>query len=397
MEAMIKILIVMTLVCLGASTSLALPQFSLLNGNRCSNCHVAPSGGGLRNDLGWYSNYDVGLIPRDSSIISWLYPSEESTVYFDGSLLLGTDIRIQSARSFQDPDAKRATFPMQATLYAAYRPIRAFTLEGQFNAAALRTAPNTDTRIQFPGQRMGAFSAIMQPSTSLPQVRIGFFRPSIGVRYDDHTMFPYNYVTSTSRQNIVAPDYAEWGSELTWESERWLTVNLGIFGSEGLSQVRLSDGINSFSAVQGNEATISARVVAWPRFLDNKLNTYVGGSLFVNNQFSMVSAFGGAGISDAVYLMFQLTQTSLENVMTSTTGMTEIGWQIIPPLIIYGRYEHGVTTQERAPSDVSISSTVIGAQIFVMPFVEFRPEYRIWDTALDGVSTRWAFQLHFFY
>lgn len=375
----------------------ALPQFSLLSGNRCSNCHVAPSGGGLRNELGWYSWYDVGVIGRDSTIFSWMYPPDQSNEYLDGALLLGTDVRIQTARSFTDSAAQRAYFPMQATLYGAYRPIKALTIEGQFNFAALRTAPNTDERIQFPGQRMGAFSAILQPDRTLPQVRIGFFRPSVGIRYDDHTMFPYNYVTSSARQNILAPDWAEWGSELTWESERWLTVNLGIFGSEGLSQVRLSDGLTSYSAVQGDQATITARAMVWPRFFDDEVNTYAGGSLMLNNEFQMVSVFGGIGLTDAAYLMFQLTETSLENVMSSTTGMVELGWQVYSPLIVYARYEHGVTSQQRAPSDVSITSGVIGAQVFVLPFVEVRPEYRLWDTALDGVATRWAVQLHFFY
>ncbi len=375
----------------------ALPQFSLLSGNRCSNCHVAPSGGGLRTELGWYAWYDVGVIPRDSTIFSWMYPEDQSNEYLDGALLLGTDIRVQTARSFTDSAAKRAYFPMQATLYGAYRPIKALTIEGQFNFAALRTAPNTDERIQFPGQRMGAFSAILQPDRSLPQVRIGFFRPSVGIRYDDHTMFPYNYVTSSARQNILAPDWAEWGSELTWESERWLTVNLGIFGSEGLSQVRLSDGLSSYSAVQGDQATITARAMVWPRFFEDKVNTYAGGSLMLNNEFQMVSVFGGIGLTDAAYLMFQLTETSLENVMSSTTGMVELGWQVYSPLIVYARYEHGVTSQQRAPSDVSITSGVIGAQVFVLPFVEVRPEYRLWDTALDGVATRWAVQLHLFY
>jgi len=39
---------------------------------------------------------------------------------------------------------------------------------------------------------------------------------------------------------------------------------------------------------------------------------------------------------------------------------------------------------------------VLGAHVFVLPYVEIRPEYRIVDTD-DFRSTRYAFQLHLFY
>jgi len=62
----------------------AIPQFALLTGNRCSNCHVATGGGGgMRNDLGWYSFNDVSIIPRNGSLLGWMYAGDNSNKHFD--------------------------------------------------------------------------------------------------------------------------------------------------------------------------------------------------------------------------------------------------------------------------------------------------------------------------
>ena len=93
-----RIAILCLLVALIGNDALAIPQFSALTGNRCSNCHVNTSGGGIRNDLGWYSWYDVGIIPRDAAALKWAYDADSSNQFFDGTLTLGMDLRAQSAR-----------------------------------------------------------------------------------------------------------------------------------------------------------------------------------------------------------------------------------------------------------------------------------------------------------
>ncbi len=381
------------LIILPSCFASALPQFSLLSGNRCSACHVVPQGGGIRNDLGWYAMQDVGIIERES--IPFLYPEDQTNAYFNEKLLLGTDIRVQSTRSFTDSAAPRVYIPMQITLYGALRPWKGITLEGGFNLASLRTSDGNT--IRYPGQRPGSVSVILQPSNELPSVRIGLFRPSVGIRYDDHTVYTFNYVEPLARRPYLAPDWGEWGSELTWERQKWLTVQLGIFGSQGLGQVQLSNGQSTQSAIGGNMPTITGRVVAWPRFFDDLVNTYVGGSVLVNNDFQMVNVFAGGGITDALYLMLEGTQTTKTNVQRSTMIMAELGYQIAPPLIAYVRVEHGATQQHLRPNDATLTGTIIGAQVFVMPFVEVRPEYRLQDTFRDGVATRWNVQLHLFY
>ncbi|MBI2794308.1 MAG: hypothetical protein HYX66_06645 [Ignavibacteria bacterium] len=375
----------------------ATPQLSLLTGNRCSNCHVAFSGGATRNQLGWYSMYDVSIIPRDSDILSWLYPSDSTNDISKKQFIYGWDFRIQSTKSFTDENASRVIFPMQAAVYAAYQPVKAFTIEGSYNIASLRQAPNSDQQIRFPGQRAGWLSTIIQPGRMLPALRAGLFRPSIGIRYDDHTIYTYNYVLPLSRQVIIAPNWAEYGAEVSYEGLTWLTAEMGIFGSGGLSQVPLWDGVAFRSAITGNAPTVTARLVAWPKISEGLSAGYVGGSYLFNNDFSMLNAFVGIGLTDYLSLIAETVFTSKTDVMKSTTFMTELLWQLWSPVLAYVRYETGTTNFVNTANSSTINSLIFGSQLFVLPFVEFRPEYRIQDTYLDGYSSRWNFQLHIFY
>ena len=111
----------------------------------------------------------------------------------------------------------------------------------------------------------------------------------------------------------------------------------------------------------------------------------------------MVSAFAGIGRSDQVYAMIDYTQTEKKDVLQSRNLMAELGWQVWSPLIVYARYEVGRTTQARSTTSATVRSMVFGAQAFVLPYVEVRPEYRIWDTELPGATGRWNVQLHIFY
>jgi hypothetical protein len=391
-------LITILLAGIASVTAMAIPQFSAISGNRCSNCHVAPSGGGIRNDLGWYSWYDVGLISRDSSFLAPMYAIDKENTFFDGMLTMGMDARVQSTRSFTSPQATRSTFPMQASLYAALTPIKAVTLEGTFNLAALRQGAGGGQRIVYPGQRMGSLSAIIAPSLSLPMLRVGLFRPSIGMRYDDHTMGSFGYATSTNRQTLVAPDWSEYGAEITYEGLRWLTLQTGVFGSEGLSQVRINDGgTRTVSAVTGNQPTITARAVVWPRAFDDKLNMWLGGSVLSNNALTLTSAFAGVGLSDHLSLLLDRTSMKLNNVIETENWTAEILYQAATWAFPYVRAERYWTDQVNATGTVLSNAAIIGAQIFLLPYVELRPEYRILDTWKEGYSSRWNFQLHIFY
>ena len=114
----------------------------------------------------------------------------------------------------------------------------------------------------------------------------------------------------------------------------------------------------------------------------------------------MYSAFAGIGWQDNLALMLDVTQADIDSRLTSTNVMAELMWQLATPVFPFVRYETGIShaaTIAEADRPPAVSSIVLGTQLFVIPYVELRPEYRIWDTDLEGYVSRWNLQLHLFY
>jgi hypothetical protein len=378
------------LALLFTSTATAIPQFTALTGNRCGACHVSPAGGGLRTVTGWYARSDVSLIPASSPALSWLYGNDPGNSYADGTVLLGMNLRAQSTRSFA-PGSERTTFPMQAAIHASWQPIKALTTELSFNAGALRSA-------RYAGQAAGQASVMWQPIDSLPMIRVGYFRPSVGMYYDDHTIFARSWVQDGRRQTFMPPVWSEVGAELTYDTPMWLTLQAGVFGTGGLGHVQVTDGTqNRVRMLEGDGPTITGRAVIWPTFNNKTIVSWLGASAMVNGSFSMLNAFAGIGLSDHLSLMLDVNRTRRTDAITSTTFMTELMWQVHEAFLPYVRWEQATTSFVRRTNDESITSTIIGAQVFPIPYVELRPEYRIWDTDLPELATRWNLQLHIYY
>jgi hypothetical protein len=211
-----------------SSPVFAIPQFSLLTGNRCINCHVNTQGSGLRNELGWYVSHDTRMIkPADVPLLKMLYALDgESNSYFDGLLTLGIDARFQLAGSSRNQDAPPRFFPMQASIYAALNPTDWLTIEGSYNAGPVRYA----------GQQSWTASVIVQPTVVSPRLRVGHFQPSLGMRYDDHTLLVRNVAGSNSSP-LIAPNFAEYGAELSYDGVKWLSLAAGAFLPRSLAQL----------------------------------------------------------------------------------------------------------------------------------------------------------------
>ena len=89
---------------------IALPRFALEQGSSCMNCHVNPSGGGMRNDYG--SNiYSLDELPFKRLIAN---ADDSWDGYVTDHLQVGGDFRMQH---FDNGDESKV-FPMQFDLYA---------------------------------------------------------------------------------------------------------------------------------------------------------------------------------------------------------------------------------------------------------------------------------------
>lgn len=377
----------------GTGSVHATPEYSLLTGNRCINCHVKAQGGGLRNDLGYYANEGMSLFqPAKESMLGSLISGASNTA-LDGILTFGTDIRIMSARSAVTPitaePPKRKLFPMQVSFMAAVQATPWLMMEGQFNAG----------RTIYPGQQSWAASAIIQPSLELPSLRVGFFQPSIGVNFDDHTMLVRQEPDATPSP-IIAPYYAEFGAEVRYNAPLWLDVSAGVFSSRNLADVYTADSLGVSRSMISSAGTplLNARLAFTPRFFEDQVNTYAGASLLSCGDFTMINTFVGVGWQDKVGLLVESMMQGNRDARQVRAVSSEIFYRPFDPLYLYLRAENGTTKNVVKGTAQSAYCTqyVIGSKILVFPSVELRPEYRIIETD-EFLRTRWMVQLHFYY
>ncbi len=149
----------------------AVPRYSARYNQKCSLCHVNPSGGGLRT---LYASQD--LVPRE---IAWSNPKPEVLKGIDPliakSIMIGTDFRTLHAYSDQRANSTDF-FQMQGDIYLAF-------LMGE------KTELYYDRGMSSTSELFGL--AYVLPITG-GYVKVGRFVPSYGWRFDDHTMFVRN-------------------------------------------------------------------------------------------------------------------------------------------------------------------------------------------------------------
>ncbi|TAE31853.1 MAG: hypothetical protein EAZ92_02265 [Candidatus Kapaibacterium sp.] len=387
----------------------ALPQFSLMTGNRCLTCHITTQGGGIRGELGWYASKDVGMLkPKDIPLLKELYALDgESNSFFDNTLTFGMDLRAQYAQTARSTTIPGRFFPMQLSLHAAFTPTQWLTVEGTLNAATFWR--------RYAGQPAWAASVIIQPDYTLPQLRVGHFQPSIGMRYDDHTMLIRQVAGSSfpNGQPLIAPYYADWGAEINYDGLKWLSLTAGAFLPNNLAQSLTVDergsGIPPISIIsklpenptlqqQFASPTLLGRALVWLRTEDHALNGHLGASVLNNGTFTLINAFAGAGLTDALSLMGEYALSGIKDGRQTRNYSVELTYRPFSWLYPFVRYEYG-TTRQAIPGGIGDYYTrqiVGGVQWFVLPYIELRPEVRYVETeAYSG--TRFAAQIHIFY
>jgi hypothetical protein len=124
---------------------------------------------------------------------------------------------------------------------------------------------------------------------------------------------------------------------------------------------------------------------------------WFGGSILRNGSFGITSGFMGVGISDELSVLFDATQIHYAGAFSSQSYMAEVLYEAATWCFPYVRAERYYTDQTNAAGTFLSNAATVGAQIFVVPYVELRPEYRIWDTYMEGYTSRWNVQLHIFY
>jgi len=257
----------------------ATPEFSLWSGNKCSECHNSHQGGGSRTEFGFQFAKDASFFPAID--FPFLEDYEKNSI-IDSTLYYGMDFRFQSTRSHKLKDAERKYYPMQASAYLTYHLFDGVYADAQYNIG-----PKI-----FTGQQAYAFYLMLKPFESLPYLKIGYFLPAIGLRDCDMTDLDRRAAVLDGSENLIAPDFAEWGIEAGYSPAEWLDIEIGMFDASSLSEVTiLGDQLN---LVTGARPTFTSRMVFWLNNMFEELpQTYLGGSNLVNDLFVINTAFMG--------------------------------------------------------------------------------------------------------
>jgi hypothetical protein len=368
------------------------PHYSMLTGNKCINCHFNPNGGGQRNSLGWYSRKDNGLIKLQDFFAEELYnmsipKNEEEDILINS----GFDYRFQTARLGRPDSSHRDYFSMQLSPYISVEPFQWLKLSGHYNFV----------EALYPGQESWSAQVIIQPSYDLPLLRAGYISPSIGTKYDDHTMLIRQSPGAGKTYPMIPPDYAEWGAELRYESIKWLSLTAGAYSAENMSEITIP-GPSGLRIPQANSDMMSYlfRFELWPRMFEDELNTNIGASFFINDDFRLVSLYLNLGLTDRMGLLTEYVIGNKEKIRETNNYFAELYYQLFDFLTIYTRYEKANTkfVYDDNQPEYKTTQYVFGGNFYPFGFMEIRPEYRIYDRELfESYQSQWAVQVHLYY
>lgn len=370
----------------------AKPQFSNFTGNSCISCHINAQGGSTRSLLGAYTRSTVSLVDLKSvGLHEFFRDLNDYHSFWDERIIWGVDYRLQSAKLGGPVHNEREIFGMQASPYLVFTPFEWLTFQGEYNFV----------EALYPGQQSMSFSVLLKPSYDLPFLRAGYFRPSIGIMHDDHTVLIRQVADATRANPIIPPDYAEIGAEITYNSLKFFSLTAGIHSTESISENLILDKSgNQIPLVESGEIATNLKAVYMPRFFGNMLNVQLGGSYYFADDLNIIDAFLMLGWTDQISFIAEIMMSNKEDLRETNNALFEIMYNFMPSLRPYIRYEIANTKDMSASTDLTYDADqyVFGANLYLIPYVELRPEYRIYDRAsAGGYSSQWTLQLHLYY
>ena len=302
---------------------IGLPRFSIETGTSCMNCHVNPSGGGMRNDYG--SNiYSLDELPLKRLIKN---ADDMWDGYISDNFQIGADFRIQH---FNDENDSKV-FPMQSDFYAN-----------------LKISKDTDVymKVDTSPYNKNEFFILFKNVLKNTWIKIGKTLPTYGLKLDDHTSF----IRGGNRNAIVDTVYS---SSNQSEYIVFDNIDKGLFfdplsitppisiesGLKLSDNVRLNLSIsNGFIKSNEQEMLNHSSTLSYLKDFD-KISIMTGFSYMNEKQIMSKGFFGGFSINKFTF-SFEMDETNnWIDSYKSRVGYGQLVYKPIQGLHVIGKYD----------------------------------------------------------
>jgi len=311
---------------------------------QCTNCHVNPTGGELRNNFGGSDFVDdhLRLVPAHGDSTDYNFNPQ-----LNDYILLGADVRFQY---LFDGNQKTTTFQsMEGSIYSLFR---------------LFTSTNLFVKYDFANAAYEAYG-LYKFNSDNSYVKVGAFEPSYGIRLDDHTAYTRggNFGLLQGLQSvglIFGPDYRDLGIEI---------------GSR-FSDLFITADITNSDLFNGNFDFSSKKALIGKVEYLMKGNFMIGASGYTAGQMNMYGLQAGAGIGGRLTVLGEWDwANSLPGLADakSNAALVEATYFLMNGLTATGRFDYfrtviGGPTYERY---------IVGVNIYPLPHVDLMPQVRL--------------------
>ncbi len=326
----------------------ALPRFAVDSGVSCMECHVNPTGGGMRNEFG-AEYYSRTVLPMRT------YQQEQRLDGFSTSLndFIRTGTNFRTLMLYED-DNYSTFWQMQGDIYLSMQATRDLLfyidigLYQGFEIFGMLNIPSIDS-----------------------YVKVGKFIPAYGIRMDDHNVYTRSGAPGVMTAIPFGERAEDTGAEFGYNTD-YTTLSIGLFsGNPGGGQRFADESINAV-ALRGE----------WRLLSEGSTNGFLGGSLYRNKRASFETinygVFGGIGVErnfnilgELMFVNFkQPPDASAENYLLF---FTEFNYLIQQGIDLKLQYNLGTG----GTPDLTRHAIGVGAELFFLPGLELRPLYRL--------------------
>ncbi len=372
-----KLLLIGMFLIFFVTDSFSLPRYALRMGGTCSDCHVNPTGGLMRNSGGFAFGKNVLPMERPSKEFPMSQNIGENIQY-------GLDFRGNSFLYITD-STKRIDFQgMSGSVYTNV------DISDKINVFA---------RYDFIWQIWEAYGvAHILPNEGY--IKAGTFSPNYGIRLDDHTAYTrggdLGLITpgASKRGLIYDPRYVESG------------VEVGQYISD-FAFITASVGNSHSPNIFVTDPTYTANLELYPTISDVAA-LMIGGSVaifkqqvfqqtkYVYPQVQMYGGYAGIGVGDFTLMgEYDIANNYVKQDSASNALMIEASYRLLKGLEAVVRYDRFDPLTSRNKDD--ISRLIVGFEFYPYSFIEIRPQFRFQMEHPSITNDTFLIQFHLWY